>query len=262
MNFEIIDFHTHPFEDVCNNICPHKPVMKDMSLKRTKEMYDRLGIGTICGSVIGGIREKHETVWGQLHERNDVALHLRELYGGFYVPGFHVHPAFIKESLSEMERMHREGVRLIGELVPYADDWNDYACEGFSELLDAAAEYGMVVNFHTMGSDDALDEMVAAHPNVTFVAAHPGEYPTLMRHLARAKNNKNYYIDVSGTGMFRCGALRRLVTECGVDRILFGSDFPACSPAMFLGGVLLEELLTDEEKKQVLAGNAKRLLKL
>ena len=54
--------------------------------------------------------------------------------------------------------------------------------------------------------------------------------------------------------------LRRIIDEVGVDRVLFGSDFPTCNPAMFVGGVLLDPLLTDEEKEKIFAGNAKRLL--
>ena len=39
---------------------------------------------------------------------------------------------------------------------------------------------------------------------------------------------------------------------------LFGTDFPTCNPAMFLGGVILDTLITEEEKKMILAENAKR----
>ena len=155
--------------------------------------------------------------------------------------------------------MHGLGVRLIGELVPYVDGWNDYACEAFSALLDEAGKHRMVVSFHSM-RDDSMDAMVKAHKDVVFVAAHPGEYDSLMRHIARMKMSENYYLDLSGTGLFRYGMLRRIIDEVGVDRVLFGSDFPTCNPAMFVGGVLLDPLLTDEEKEKIFAGNAKRLL--
>ena len=38
------------------------------------------------------------------------------------------------------------------------------------------------------------------------------------------------------------------------------ADYPTCNPAMYLGGVLLDELITDEEKKAIFAQNAKKLL--
>ena len=46
----------------------------------------------------------------------------------------------------------------------------------------------------------------------------------------------------------------------GIHRFLFGSDYPTCSPAMYIGGVALDPLLTDAEKQQIFSGNAKRLL--
>ena len=56
--------------------------------------------------------------------------------------------------------------------------------------------------------------------------------------------------------------LRRAINAFGIDRILFGSDFPTCNPAMYIGGVLLDELITDTEKEKIFSLNAKRLLKI
>lgn len=139
--------------------------------------------------------------------------------------------------------------------------WKDYSCKEFDEILDAATQYHMVVSFHSM-DEDAMDAMVKKHPNTVFAAAHPGEYSSYIRHLNRMKMSENYYLDLSGTGLFRHGMLRRGIDECGVERFLFGSDFPICNPAMFIGGVLLDSLITEEERAMIFAGNAKRLLSL
>lgn len=256
--FEIIDFHTHPFIEPLHNICSHKEFCH-MGSEDTREVFASLHISRICGSVI--TTHPAPDVWEKIRMSNDTALRLRELYGDFYIPGFHVHPDHPEESLAEIRRMHSLGVNLIGELVPYMDGWNDYACEGFSALLDEAGRHNMVVSFHSMG-EDAMDAMVRAHKDVVFVAAHPGEYGSLMRHIERMKMSENYYLDLSGTGLFRYGMLRRIIDEMGVDRVLFGSDFPTCNPAMFLGGVLLDPLISDGEKEMIFAGNAKRLLGL
>lgn len=262
MNYEIIDFHTHPFMDPAHNIASHKDYC-GMSMENTKEVFDHLGISKICGSVIraGGAGESDP--WTVIRENNAQALQLRKAYGGFYVPGFHVHPAYVEESVAEIERMHALGVNLIGELVPYYDRWNDhtYASPAFSEILDAAEKYDMVVSFHSQNEDE-MDKMVASHPNIRFVAAHPGEYPAFMRHIERAKMSDNYYLDLSGTGLFRYGMLRRAIDDMGLEHILFGSDYPTCNPAMFSGAVLLDPLLTDAEREKVLCGNAKALLGL
>jgi predicted TIM-barrel fold metal-dependent hydrolase len=48
----------------------------------------------------------------------------------------------------------------------------------------------------------------------------------------------------------------------GIDRILFGTDYPTCNPAVFIGGVLFDERLTDTEKEKIFSLNAKCLLGL
>ncbi|MBQ8551287.1 MAG: amidohydrolase [Clostridia bacterium] len=260
MDLEIIDFHTHPFIEDDNNICKHKENLK-MSPDYTKEVFGQLGVSKICGSVIEGKGHHFDSTWERLKHNNDIALSLRDHYGDFYIPGFHVHPAFIEESIAEIHRMHKADVRLIGELVPYCDGWKDYSCEGFSVILDEAEKYDMIVNFHSSG-DDEMDAMVKAHPNVTFVAAHPGEYAALMRHIDRMRMSDNYYLDLSGTGIFRYGAVRHLIDEVGSERLLFGSDYPTCAPGMYVGAILFDNTLTDTEKEMILAGNAKRLLRI
>ena len=53
--------------------------------------------------------------------------------------------------------------------------------------------------------------------------------------------------------------LRYAVDQCGSEKILFGSDFPICSPGMNIGGVFAEHM-TDAELKNVFADNFLRLI--
>ena len=139
--------------------------------------------------------------------------------------------------------------------------WEDYSCTAFDEILCVAEQYGMVVNFHSL-DDDQMDEMVRKHPNLTLVAAHPNTLERYQRHLDRMELSKNYYLDLSGTGLFRHRMLRYGIDSRGVDRFLFGTDYPVCNPAMYIGGVAGDDLLTEQEKEMILSGNVKRLLKL
>lgn len=259
MSFEIIDFHTHPFAEPSENICRHAEHC-NMSPENTPEYLRSLGVSRICGSVLGkGKFPPDFPIWERLSYSNRTALELAKKYEGFYIPGFHVHPGFVRESCEEIEKMSRLGVRLIGELVPYMDGWSDYSCADFDEILDTARAYDMIVSFHTMDNDQ-IDAMVKKHPKVTFVAAHPGEQENALRHFERMKMSENYYLDLSGTGLFRHGVLRHGIDAAGSERFLFGSDFPVCSPAMNIGELLLNPLYTDAERENILSKNAKRLL--
>ena len=51
MAYEIIDFHTHAFDDAATNICSHKEYC-NMSAENTVSYMKGLGISKICGSVI------------------------------------------------------------------------------------------------------------------------------------------------------------------------------------------------------------------
>lgn len=261
MDFEIIDFHTHPFLEERNNVCWHKDILK-MSTENTFEEFKKLGVSKICGSVID-LSVDIEDNWSKIKKNNDMALRLKEYYGDFYVPGFHIHPGYVDESIEEIHRMHKKGNKLIGEIVPYIDGWGDYTYSSgeFSILIQEAAKYNMVINFHSQDEDE-MDRMVKRHKNIIFVAAHPGEYNAFMRHIERMKLNENYYLDISGYGIFRYGMLRKAIDAFGIDRILFGSDYPICHAGMYIGGVLFDNLLSDAEKEKIFSINAKRVLSL
>lgn len=261
MKYEVIDFHTHPFLTAAQNICSHKESC-GMSAEETLNTMRLLGVSAFCGSVIAVRPQDSASVtWEELRALNDSALLLRQRYGGAYIPGFHVHPGFVKESCEEIERMEGLGVNLIGELVPYFHGWKDYSLPEFDTILSCAEAHKTVVSFHSMG-EDQMDRMVEKHPGTVFVAAHPGEYGEFSRHMERMRMSRNYYLDLSGYGIFRYGMLRHAVDLFGPERFLYGSDFPTCSPAMYLAGVENDLLIREDEKRLILAGNAKRLLHL
>lgn len=257
---KIIDFHTHPYLSSAYNICNHYEGC-NMTFETTLCTMQNLGVNRICGSVVS-IRKEYKTEWEKIKDWNEQTLILKEKYGEFYTPGFHIHPDFVEESLAEIDKMSALGVNLIGELVPYISGYKRYNTANMHRIIDYAAEKNMIVSLHTMEDEDDLDEFVKRHSNIKIVAAHPGEYNSFMRHMARMKMSDNYYLDLSGYGMFRYGMLRRAIDMAGVEKILYGSDYPTCNPAMYLGGILLDELITEEEKEYILYKNAERILKL
>ncbi len=94
-----------------------------------------------------------------------------------------------------------------------------------------------------------FDEML-----VTVILA---EYPWYKR---------NIWVDVSYTAGLYAGSPYHeqfvwVLRQIGIDRVLFGSDYPLRTTSEAIADV--ERLgLTDEEMRQVFAGNAKKLLGL
>ena len=171
-----------------------------------------------------------------------------------------MHPDFVDESVAEIKLAAENGVRIIGELVPYMNGWKDYSCSGFSDILDEISKYNMVVSLHTIDLKQ-MEKMAEAHKNVNFVFAHPGEKSFALEHVEVMKRLDNVYLDLSGTGLFRYGLTRFLVDSVGAERILFGTDYPICNLQMYIGAVLGEKL-SDRERELIFSGNAKRLLDL
>lgn len=86
--------------------------------------------------------------WADIVKLDDRVLELREHWGEFYVPGFHIHPDYASESVTEVERITAQGVKLLGEVVPYMHGW-DFTHPGLIPVLEAAQEAGMVFSFHS-----------------------------------------------------------------------------------------------------------------
>ncbi len=257
---KIIDFHVHPFLEKEENMCFYQ-MSAGLDDERFVADLRRAGITTVCGSVISntGTRISQEG-FEAIRKLNRHALALRRKWGDFYVPGVHVHPAFVKESCDELEYMQAQGVKLVGELVPYMQEWSDYSCKEFGEILDVIGELGMVVSFHSM-DDEQMDKMIANHPKVTFVAAHPGDRDKYSLHLERLKKYPNAYLDLSGTGLFRYGMLRHGVKTVGAEKLLFGTDYPITNPRMYVQAVEFEDI-SEEDKNLIFYENAARLLAL
>ena len=252
----VIDFHMHPFLTPDENLC-HYPIGPKTGDDIAIDMA-RAGISVFCGSVSS--KRGCPAGFGDLRELNTHALRLREFFGGAYIPGVQVHPAYVDDSCAELVRMKEQGVVLIGELAPYVMGWSDYSDHGFFNILEHAQSLAMAVSFHTMDFE-AMRKMIGAFPGIIFVAAHPREYDEYMKHLALMKKFDNYHLDISGTGLFRYGMLRYGINQCGKERFLFGTDYPICNPQMYLQGVLYERL-TSSELDAVFHENAERILQM
>lgn len=256
--YEIFDFHTHPYIDPKGNrgIYPHL-----LGLDTPEDLVAdlaRSGITGFAGSVLAGFDPTGD--FTQVKRVNDEALALRRRIGDVYYPGIHIHPDFVDESCAEIDRAAAAGFCLIGELVHYAFGW-ELSHPGMLPILEHALSKNMILSLHVSGGQDIAGAAALADrfPQLPIILAHPGDGPRPRQHVEAMKNRKNMAIDLSGGGLFRYGTLTYLVRELGAERVLFGTDYPICTPSLYVGGVLSERL-TREELALVFAGNAKRLL--
>ena len=247
----LIDAHIHPFIDTENSIAPFGfPASTDEFMAELKHC----GFDRVCGSVL----IRHQCTIEHVRQANRIALQIKERYPDFYDPGLQVHGGDPESSCRELEIMyHEHQVRWIGELVHYSMETGEYNSPGMFRIYETARDLGMPVNIHCADLT-VVEDVLKNFPALTLVLAHPGDLNAVRDRLALIRKYPNACIDISGTGLFRWGMLRYAVDQCGSEKILFGSDFPVCSPAMNLGGVLGEHL-TDAEKENILGRNYLRL---
>ena len=259
MEFEIIDFHTHPFITRDENVCLY---VENEDKDHTLAIMKRNNVSKFCGSVISQKPKTEETIWEHMALCNKHALELFDYYKGDYIAGCQVHPSNVKASKEAIDLFYSKGLRLVGEIVPWNTLMdNTYNSDNMLEILDYASKKGMVLSAHPTSHDD-MDLLCENLPNLIIVGAHPMEGEIFERHVKRAKKYDNYHIDLSGGGIYRYRTTRKLVDEFGVERVLFGSDYPISNLQFYIDGVTRDELLTDNEKRMILSENAKRILGL
>ena len=169
------------------------------------------------------------------------------------------------------ERMVPELTRAIDELKfraikvypPYT------SCEIFKPpwhpIYEFANERGLAILFHTgvewQNHTRFLAKIAPDYPQAKFVAGHSGNVADERADaIAGAQAHPNIYLETCST--FRTpGVIEQLVNEAGADRVLYGSDIPIMDPRAQIGKIITAEI-SDEAKRQVLGGNASRLLGL
>jgi len=167
------------------------------------------------------------------------------------------------------------GARGIGELRP-EDSGYDLANSDEADLLAwAAAAFDLPLLFHSSepvghayaGKQGlpiaALSAFARAAQGVTIIAAHWGgglPFYALMPEVREAL--ASVYFDTAASHLLYDPAVyRRVVEAVGVEKVLWGSDFPLTTQAKALERTRAAGL-TDRELAAVLGGNAARLLGL
>lgn len=151
--------------------------------------------------------------------------------------------------------------------------YQDYV-EAYPTIVNAG--WGFAVETATAGLRLVLSGVFDAYPNLKIILGHLGESLPFslwrINHtfsLAMAANKKDarfreifcehFYITTSGN--FSTPALLCSIMEMGIDRILFGIDWPFIENVP--GTKWMEEIsLSEEDKIKILNGNATRLLRM
>ncbi len=106
-----------------------------------------------------------------------------------------------------------------------------------------------------------IDDVAADFPDLTIILLHPS-WPWQDESLAMAKHKGNVYLDLSGHLPSRFPeSLKDAIGSYLKNKVLFGSDFPAIDPEMWVQEFKSLGYPKEVEDK-VLFGNAKKILQI
>ena len=252
--FEIIDCHIHPPHDETSH---WGWFLAFESREKFVATLREAGVSRACGS---NIQKRGEPGFDGVAASNRAAEAFRDAFPDFYIPGVLVHPHFPKESCRELERFHAQGdLRWVGEVAGYVMGFgDDYVSDGAFRIYDLIQQLGVPFNFHC-NNLDRVPPICEAFPSLNFVLAHPGrDKQVFLDRLALVAKYPNLYLDLSGGSIVRWGMVRHAVDTAGVEKLLFGTDFPVSNPHMQVVAILSEPL-TDPEREAIFSGNFRRL---
>ncbi|MFH1032024.1 MAG: amidohydrolase family protein [Chloroflexota bacterium] len=264
----IIDFHSH--------ICPDKIAVKVDAKMKADNVY-------LCGSFTLQGLKSHMTQCGidkivtfcvaekaqVVKPSNDFIISItdnKKIIGfGTILPDF-------EDPAGEIKRLKSKGIKGIKFNSLYQDI---RPCdENLFPIYEEMAE-DMIAMFHCgrspshperppRATPQGIGKLRELFPRLKIVAAHLGGF-AMLEESEQYVLGKNIYIDISWNPSLRqvsTGTLLRLFRKNGIDKVLFGTDYPFPVDPKDNLQYLMSLPLTDAEKEKILYRNAEELLQI
>lgn len=254
----IIDTHTHP-------LVSDRQRLAEFEHSAAEYASRAAGTGVTKAAALTMAREGQAK---ETAEDNDAVLEL----AGFFFPVCSVHPRDGQAAMAELERVARAGAKWL-KLHPNTQRF-DVGDEVVADVVRRAGELGMPVLFDAYSPFDPAQpgkfvELAMACPDSTLILAHahgPNFAELLVYDLLGKYSwwRRSVYVDISAVAPLLADGpyadqFTWVLRKVGMDRVLFGSDFPLYDPAEALQAVRSLGF-TDTEQAQVLHDNAAALL--
>jgi predicted TIM-barrel fold metal-dependent hydrolase len=203
---------------------------------------------------------------------NDALLRLARDSEGFFYAACSVHPGDGADAIEEIDRVAAAGASWL-KLHPNTQRL-DVADPAVAAVVRKAAETGLPVLFDAYSPWDAnqpgkFADLAEAVPGARLILAHAHgpSFPQLLLYDIMSRYpgwTRNVWVDISVTGLMLAGGplgeqFAWVLRKFGVDRVLFGSDYPVDDPLKAAAAVV-ELGFTDDEQAAILHDNAAALL--
>jgi predicted TIM-barrel fold metal-dependent hydrolase len=278
----IIDFHTHIFPEAIREnrekYFPSEPAFKLLydspgsKLVGAKEIVAAMDEQGVDRSVVFGFPWKDSATFKM---QNDYVMEVVTRYPERLV-GLCCFDPFNKEAVPEARRCLEGGLSGIGEIAFYQSGIDDTALDMLTPLMEICLDKDLPFLIHTnepVGhlypgkTPNTLKQiytLVTRFSENNIVLAHWGGGIFFFNLLKKEVKErlKNVYFDTAASPFLYDPKIYRYAVEiAGVDKILFGSDFPLLKPARYFKE--LENAGLAKTQIDAISGlNAATLLKL
>ncbi len=277
----IIDFHTHIFpRDIRENRekrFPAEPAFKLLyqsaksRLIGGADLIDAMDENGVDKSVVFGFPWKHSAVF---KPHNDYIMEMVQKYPDRLI-GFGCFEPCGKDAVSEADRCITAGVSGIGELAFYQTGIDESALDRLAPIMELCAGRDLPVLIHTnepVGHDyhgktpitmAQIYRLIKRFPGNKIVLAHWGGGIFFFGLLKKEvkESFKNVYFDTAASPYLYDSKIYQIAGNIiGVDKILFGSDYPLLPPPRYFSE-MAQAGLTKIQLGKISAENARQLLK-
>ncbi len=278
----IIDFHTHIFPKAIREnretYFPSEPAFKllysspQSKLVGAKEIVNSMDEQGVDTSVIFGFPWKSKEIF-QFH--NDYIMEAVERYPERLI-GLCCFDPLNKEAVTEAVRCLEGGLAGIGEIAFYQSGIDNAALDKMTPLMEICHDRDLPFLIHTNepvghiypgktpNTLKQIYNLVNRFSENKIVLAHWGGGIFFFNLLKKdvKESLKNVYFDTAASPFLYDPQIYRYAKEiAGLDKILFGSDFPLLKPARYFKE-LEKTGLSKDQIESICGRNAARLLKL
>jgi len=278
----IIDFHTHifpkPIRENRETYFPSEPAFKLLydspksKLVGAKEIVAAMDEQGVDRSVVFGFPWKDSATFKM---QNDYVMEVVARYPDRLV-GLSCFDPFNKEAVLEARRCLEGGLSGIGEIAFYQSGIDDAALDKLTPLMEICLDKNLIFLMHTnepVGhlypgkTPNTLKQiytLVTRFPENKIVLAHWGGGIFFFNLLKKevGEHLRNVYFDTAASPFLYDPAIYKYAVEiAGLDKILFGSDFPLLKPARYFKE-FENTGLTRAQINAISGRNAAKLLKL
>ena len=276
-----IDFHTHIFPPaICQNrenFFPSEPAF-ELLYQSSKsrligeiELLDAMDENEVDKAVIFGFPWKNSEIF-KIH--NDYIMEMVQKYPHRF-SGLGCFDPAADGAVAETERCLDGGLAGIGELAFYQAGIDESALEQLAPIMKICADRDLPVLIHanepvghayhgkTPITLVQIYRLVKRFSETKIVLAHWGGglfFYSLMKRDVKETLTNVFFDTAASPFLYDPDIYQIAVRLIGVEKILFGSDYPLLPPARYFGE-MRETGLTKPQIDKICGGNAEKLLK-